>query len=72
MDEYLSDCRDRQGKSGYGLAARTVEAYQYRLGYLKGFRPEAYLDEIDATFIRLFRRALIAHPDDEAIAPATT
>jgi dolichyl-phosphate-mannose--protein O-mannosyl transferase len=32
VDEYLSDCRDRQGKSGYGLAARTVEAYQYRLG----------------------------------------
>jgi len=35
VEEYLSDCRDRQGKSGYGLAARTVEAYQYRLGYLK-------------------------------------
>jgi len=64
VEEYLSDCRDRQGKSGYGLAARTVEAYQYRLGYLKGFRPEAYLDEIDATFIRQVRRFLIAHPDN--------
>jgi hypothetical protein len=64
VEEYLSDCRDRQGKSGYGLAARTVEAYQYRLGYLKSFRPEAYLDEIDATFIRQVRRFLIAHPDN--------
>jgi hypothetical protein len=61
VEEYLSDW---QGKSGYGLAARTVEAYQYRLGYLKSFRPEAYLDQIDATFIRQVRRFLIARPDD--------
>jgi integrase len=64
VDEYLSDCRDRQGKSGYGLAARTVEAYQYRLGYLTSFRTEAYLDGIDAAFIKQLRRFLIAHPDN--------
>jgi hypothetical protein len=39
--DYLADCRDRQGKFGYGLAARTVEAYEYRLGYLTVFRPDA-------------------------------
>lgn len=72
VEEYLSDCRDRQGKSGYGLAARTVEAYQNRLGYLKGFKPEAYLDEIDATFIRQVRRFLIAILTIWATAPATT
>jgi hypothetical protein len=27
--EYLEDCLDRQGKSGYGLASRTYEAYEY-------------------------------------------
>jgi len=64
VKEYLADCRDRQGKSGYGLAGRTVEAYEYRLGYFTAFRPDAYLDEIDAAFVRAFRRHLREHPDD--------
>jgi integrase len=64
VKEYLADCRDRQGKSGYGLAARTVEAYEYRLGFLTAFRPDACLDEIDTAFIRAFRRHLREHPDD--------
>lgn len=62
--EYLADCRDRQGKSGYGLAPKTVQAYQYRLSFLTSFRADAYLDEIDTGFIRAFRRYLREHPDD--------
>jgi hypothetical protein len=58
VKEYIADCRDRQGKSGYGLAPRTVEAYEYRLGFLTAFRPDAYLDEIDTAFVRAFRRYL--------------
>jgi integrase len=64
VKEYLADCRDRQGKSGYGLAPRTVESYQYRLSFLAAFRPDAYLDEIDNVFVRAFRRYLREHPDD--------
>src|ERR1035437_9232073 len=64
VQDYLADCRDRPGKSGYGLAARTVEAYEYRLGFLTAFRPDAYLDEIDSAFVRAFRRYLREHPDD--------
>jgi integrase len=64
VKEYLADCRDRQGKSGYGLAARTVEAYEYRLGFLTAFRPNACLDEIDIAFVRAFRRYLREHPED--------
>ena len=62
--EYIADCRDRQGKSGYGLAPRTVETYEYRLGFLTAFRPDAYLDEIDLAFVRAFRRYLREHPED--------
>jgi integrase len=64
VKEYLADCRDRQGKSGYGLAPRTVEAYEYRLGFLTAFRPDAYLDEVDTAFVRAFRRYLREHPED--------
>jgi len=64
IKEYLDDCRDRQRKSGYGLAPRTVEAYSDRLPYLVEFKPDAYLDEIDASFIRQFRRFLRNHPND--------
>jgi hypothetical protein len=28
VKEYIAYCRERQGKPGYGLAPRTVEAYQ--------------------------------------------
>jgi hypothetical protein len=47
VKEYLEDCDDRQGKSGYGLATRTPETYEYRLGFLIEFKPSAYLDEVD-------------------------
>ncbi len=64
IKEYLDDCLDRQGKSGYGLAKGTVKAYRYRLEYLKEFKPEAFLDEVDIDFIKRFRRFLLDHPDD--------
>jgi integrase len=64
INEYLDDCRDRQGKSGYGLAKTTVDAYRNRLGYLTEFKPEAFLDEVDLDFIKRFRRFLLNHPDD--------
>lgn len=62
--DYIADCRDRQGKSGYGLAPKTVAAYLYRLGFLTRFRPDACLDEVDTGFLRAFRRHLREHPDD--------
>lgn len=64
VKDYLADCNDRQGKSGYGLAVRTPETYEYRLGFLIEFKHEAYLDEIDADFIRGFRRFLRQHSKD--------
>lgn len=64
IKEYLDDCRDRQGKSGYGLAKTTVEAYRYRLQYLIEFAPQAFLDEVDPDFVKRFRRFLREHSDD--------
>jgi hypothetical protein len=63
ISEYLEDCLDRQGKSGYGLAPRTHEAYEYRLGFLAQFKPKALVDEIDDQFLKAFRRFLREHPD---------
>lgn len=62
--EYFADCRDRQGKSGYGLSVRTVEAYEGRLARLVEIQPGACLDQINGEFIRKFRRFLREHPDD--------
>ena len=62
--EYLADCLDRQGKSGYGLAPRTHETYQYHLGFLAEFRPEAFMEEIDQDFVKAFRRFLREHDND--------
>lgn len=64
VSEYLDDCRDRQGKSGYGIAPRTVQAYEYRLGFLVEFKPDAFMDEIDRGFMKAFRRFLRNHPKD--------
>jgi integrase len=64
VKEYLDDCDDRKGKSGYGLAVRTPESYEYRLGFLIEFKPEAYLDEVDVDFVRAFRRSLRKHEKD--------
>jgi integrase len=64
ISEYLEDCLDRQGKSGYGLASRTHETYTYRLGFLSEFRPKAFLDEIDDAFVKAFRRFLREHRKD--------
>lgn len=61
---YLEYCLTRQGKSGYGLAVRTTEAYSYRLGFLVEFRPDAYLDEIDGEFIQKFLAFLRTHKSD--------
>lgn len=47
VTKYLGRRRTRQGKSGNGMAVRSVEAYEYRLGFLFEFRPSAYEDEID-------------------------
>jgi integrase len=62
--EYLEDCDDRKGKSGYGLAVRTPESYEYRLGFLIEFKPEANLDEVDVEFVRAFHRFLRKHQKD--------
>ena len=64
VKDYLEDCADRQGKSGYGLAVRTPETYEYRLSFLIEFRPEACLDEVNAEFIKGLRRFLRKHPKD--------
>ena len=64
MEDYLDDCRDRKGKSGYGMAPRTIETYSDCLPYLIAFRFDAYLDEVDIDFIRQFRRFLRKHPKD--------
>ena len=64
ISEYLADCLDRQGKSGYGLAPRTHETYEYRLGFLAEFGPKAFLDEIDEKFVKTFRRSLREHKKD--------
>jgi integrase len=64
VKEYLDDCDDRKGTSGYGLAVRTQESYEYRLGFLIEFKPEAYLNEVDVEFVRSFRRSLRKHQED--------
>ncbi len=72
VKEYLADCDDRQGKSGYGLAVRTPEAYEYRLGFLTEFKPKAYMDEVNEEFIKGFRRFLRNHKKNSQTARATT
>lgn len=64
IKDYLDDCRDRQGKSGYGLAKTTVDAYSYRLHYLTEFAPKAYLDDVNPDLMKRFRRFLLEHSDD--------
>jgi integrase len=64
VEEYLADCKDRQGKSGYGLAVRTPETYEYRLGFLTEFKPEANMNEVNEEFIKAFRRFLLSHEKD--------
>jgi len=62
--EYLEDCKERQGKSGYGLAVRTPKTYEDRLVYLTEFSPKAFLDEVDTDFVRRLRRFLLDHEND--------
>lgn len=64
VNEYIEDCRDRQGKSGYGLAKTTVEAYKNRLSFFTEFMPTGYLDEVDERRIRDFSRSLLRHEGD--------
>jgi integrase len=64
VKEYLADCKDRQGKSGYGLATRTPQTYEDRLEYLIEFRPEASMDDLDTDFMKAFRRFLREHKSD--------
>lgn len=64
VKDYLTDCKDRQGKSGYGLATRTPKTYENRLCYLTEFMPEAHMDEITPEFIKGFRRFLRNHDND--------
>lgn len=61
---YLSNCEARSGKSGYGLAPRTHEAYKYRLSFLTEFDPNANMDQVDAKFIERFRSFLLKHKKD--------
>lgn len=64
VKDYLADCNDRQGKTGYGLATRTPETYEYRLGFLTEFKPEASMDDLNEEFIKGFRRFLHDHGKD--------
>lgn len=64
VKNYLADCKDRQGKSGYGLATRTPQTYEDRLCYLTEFMPEAHMDEVTPEFIKGFRRFLRNHDND--------
>ncbi len=64
VEEYQADCKDRQGKSGYGLAVRTPKTYEDRICYLTEFKPDACMDEINEEFIRGFRRFLRNHKKD--------
>ncbi len=64
VKEYLTDCKDRQGKSGYGMATRTPKTYENRLCYLTEFMPAAYMDEVTPEFIKGFRRFLRKHTND--------
>ena len=64
VEEYQADCKDRQGKSGYGLAVRTPKTYGDRICYLTEFKPDACMDEINEEFIRGFRRFLRNHKKD--------
>ncbi len=61
ISEYLADCDDRQGKSGYGLAPRTPETYEFRLGFLSEFRPKK--DELIFKFFlhSMAREMEVAH-----------
>jgi hypothetical protein len=68
--KYLERCRTRQGKSGYGMASRIVNIYEYRLGFLLEYRPPTeagerergvYLDEIDKDFVYRFLAFLRKH-----------
>jgi hypothetical protein len=61
---YLSLCDDRGGKSGYGLAVRTREAYEYRLRFLVEFKPEAFMNQVNKEFMEEFRRFLLKHKKD--------
>jgi integrase len=64
VQKYLSVCNERKGKSGYGLAVRTPKTYADRLCYLTEFKPEAYMDEVDKSFIEEFRSFLLYHKKD--------
>ncbi len=64
VKDYLADRKDRQGKSGYGLATRTPKTYENRLCYLTEFMPEAHMDEVTPEFIKGFRRFLRNHGND--------
>ena len=47
VEEYFADLRLREGKDGYGVAKKTIQAYNRRLGLLTEYRPSACLDDID-------------------------
>lgn len=64
--EFLADCKDRQGKSGYGLAVRTPKTYEDRLSYLTEFEPDARMKDIDSGYLKKFRRFLYEHENDLA------
>jgi len=64
VEEFLGDCKDRVGRSGYGMAKKSVAAYKYRLGFLIAFDGLTRLDEIDIDYVKRFRKYLREHPDE--------
>jgi hypothetical protein len=71
IDAYLDRCRARQGKSGYGMAPRTIETYRYHLGFLLQFAPDACVDEADNDFLYAFL-AFLPTRRTSATGPAIT
>jgi integrase len=65
VEEYFAELRLREGKDGYGIAKKTIQAYKRRLGLLTQYRQSACLDDIDYVFLKKgFLPFLRDHHDD--------
>lgn len=62
--DFLAECRDRVGKSGYGMAKKSIKAYQYRLGFMTDFAGQTDLSDVDLVCLKRFRKFLREHPDN--------
>jgi len=63
VKNYLQDCEDRIGNSGYGFSKRTLVSYRRHLAYLTDFAPATSLADMDEAFFKKYRRWLREHPN---------